>query len=272
MFGGRHLPGVAAADQPLPVFLFDRAGILTTQQGARENACFTLPDLFSSPLACALIAVLLPVGARAVIVDRIAITAGDKIITASEIDLRIRLTAFQNREKADFGIASRRRAAEELIDQKLIEREMDVGHYPRLDVIGRKALVTDYEKTDKSDPLSLANALTGYGLTTEDLADDLGRQSDLLTFLNLRFRPAVQVTDQDIRKYYDENVLKAGGRTLERAQAGALVEMRSEIEQKLTDARADKELDLWLQDQRKRTKIEYLEKDLTPGTSEVGGK
>jgi hypothetical protein len=38
--------------------------------------------------------------------------------------------------------------------------------------------------------------------------------------------------------------------------------VREEIQQKLTNERADKELDLWLQDQRKRTKIEYLEKDL----------
>jgi antitoxin component HigA of HigAB toxin-antitoxin module len=199
------------------------------------------------------ITLLLPVSGRAVIVDRIAVAAGDKIITASEIDLRIRLTAFQNQEKADFGLASRRRAAEELIDQKLIEREMDLGHYPRLDVVGRKTLLDDYEKKGyKSDPVSLATALAAYGLTTEDLEDDLGRQSDLLSFLNLRFRPAVQVTDQDVQKDFDENAPK--GRSLN--------QLRAEIEQKLTNARADKELDLWLQDQRKRTKIEYLEKDL----------
>jgi hypothetical protein len=41
-----------------------------------------------------------------------------------------------------------------------------------------------------------------------------------------------------------------------------LNEMRAEIQLKLTNDRADKELDLWLTDQRKRTKIEYLEKDL----------
>jgi hypothetical protein len=214
-------------------------------------------------LACTLVFLMAPIFGRAVIVDRIAIAAGDKIITESEIDQRIRLTAFQNGQKADLSIASRRGAARQLIDQKLIEREMDVGHYPRLDVIGRKALLTEYEKsTYKSDPVSLAKALTAYGLTPEDLGDDLGRQSDLLTFLNLRFRPAVQVTDEDIRKYYDDNVVKAGGKTLQQAQAGALNEMRGEIEQRLTNARADKELDLWLQDQRKRIKIEYLDKDL----------
>ncbi len=73
----------------------------------------------------------------------------------------------------------------------------------------------------------------------------------------------MQVTDQDIQKYFAENVAKGADKTRQQAQAGALNEMRGEIEQKLTNERADKELDLWLQDQRKRTKIvEYLEKDL----------
>jgi antitoxin component HigA of HigAB toxin-antitoxin module len=205
--------------------------------------------------AALVMALLLPLGARGAIVDRIAIVAGDKVITASEIDLRIRLTAFQNREKAEFSLASRRKAAEELLDQKLIEREMDLGHYPRLDVIGRKAVLDAYGKTGyQSDAVAMAKALSGYGLTPEDLEDDLGRQSDLITFLNLRFRPAVQVTDQDVQKYFNENAPKNG----------APNEVRAQIEQQLTNARADKELDLWLQDQRKRTKIEYLEKDLAP--------
>lgn len=217
-------------------------------------------------MACnyALVCLMLtPIVAPAVIVDRIAVAVGDKIVTESEIDLRIRLSAFQNREKADFSLSSRKVAAQELIDQRLVEREMDVGHYPRLDELHRKAMLDDYEKAGyKSDPEALARALAVYGLKPQDLEEDLGRQSDLLTFLNLRFRPAVQVTDQDVQKYFAENVLKGAGKTLQQAQAGALNEMRAEIQQKLTNERADKELDLWLQDQRKRTKIEYLEKDL----------
>src|ERR1700733_10984533 len=103
--------------------------------------------------ACTVLVVLAAQGA---IVDRIAIAVGDKIIAESEIDLRIRLTAFQNGEKADFSLASRRRAAGELIDQKLVEREMDLGHYPRLEPARQTALLADYEKTEyKSDPASL---------------------------------------------------------------------------------------------------------------------
>lgn len=205
-------------------------------------------------LATVLAALLLPFAASAVIVDRLAISVGDKTIADSEIDQRIRLTAFQNHELADLGLASRRHAAQELLDQKLIEREMDVGRYPRLDEDHRKALLAGYEKENyKGDPAAMANALKAYGLTPKDLEDDLGRESDLVTFLNLRFRPAVQVTNQDVQKFFDENDV-----------IGNLSDMRAEIERKLTGERADKELDLWLQDQRKRTRIEYLEKELEP--------
>jgi len=198
------------------------------------------------------VALLLPLAASAVIVDRIAIAAGDKIITQSEIAQRIRLTAFQNHQQPDVSLAARRKAAEQLIDQKLIEREMDVGRYPRLAPDRRKALLTGYLNAEyHADAATLTSALATYSLTTQELQDDLARQADLLTFLNLRFRPAVQVTDQDIQKYFTENI-----------HTGDLNDAREAIEQKLTDERADKELDLWLRDQRKHTKIEYREKEL----------
>jgi hypothetical protein len=182
---------------------------------------------------------VVPLGA--VIVDRVAITVGNKVITESEIDLRIRLTAFESDEKPDFSAAARRQAAQRLIDQKLVEREMDVGRYPRVT-----------PEAAKQSPTVVA--LKAYGLTPDDLVRDLTWQKELLTFVSLRFRPAVQVTDQDVEKYFKANSLK-----------GELNDVRAEIEQKLTDERADKELDLWLQDQRKRTKIEYALKDLAEG-------
>ncbi|HEX4274293.1 MAG TPA: hypothetical protein VHZ74_03010 [Bryobacteraceae bacterium] len=195
------------------------------------------------------------------IVDRIAIVAGDKVITASEIAQRIRLSAFQNHEKPDLSLTSRQQAAQELIDQRLVEREMDVGRYPRRGAGQSKALLDDYEKANHSDAAGIAKELSSYGLTLADFEDELGRQSDLLTFLNLRFRPAVQVTDQDIQKYFDTNY-KGADKARQQAQAGASNEVRDQIEQKLTAERADKEMNLWLQDQRKRTKVEFLEKDL----------
>jgi hypothetical protein len=210
----------------------------------------------------ALVLLALP-PAGAAIVDGVAITVGNKVITASEIDQRIRLMAFQNGMKADFSLASRRAAAQKLVDQKLVEREMDVGRYPHTAPEMGKTLMAEYAKTNfKSDAAAMERGLGEYGLTSRDLEDELMLQSELLTFLNLRFRPAVQVTDDDVRKYFDEHFVKGADNTKQVAQAGALNEMRADIEMRLTTERADKELDAWLVDQRKRTKIVYAEKDL----------
>jgi hypothetical protein len=165
--------------------------------------------------------ILWAVPSPALIVDRIAIAAGTKVITDSEIQLRIRLTALQNNALPDFSLESRKRAAQLLIDQRIVEREMDVGHYPRLSGDARKGLLAKFS----ADQQRLRQSLREYGLTADDLEEDLARQADLLTFLSLRFRPAAET---------------------------------------LSDERADSELNAWLRDQRKRTRIEYLEKELAP--------
>lgn len=197
---------------------------------------------------------LVPV--KAVIVDRVAITVGNKVITDSGIDQRIRLAAFQNGGKPDFSLASKREAAKRLIEQKLVEREMDVGRYPRAAPGAGKVLLADYIKNNyASNQTAMDAALHDYGLTERDLEDELTLQSEMLTFLNLRFRPAIQVPDQEVQKYYREHMSEPANQT-------DFNEVRAAIEQKLALDRANAELDAWLRDQRTRTKIEYNEKDL----------
>lgn len=196
---------------------------------------------------------MLVIPALATIVDRIAITLGSQVITDSEIDQRLRLTAFENGAQPDFSQASRKQAAQRLIDEKLVEHEMTVGHYPGMADDRKSALLATYEKDGGAAKLNAE--LAKRRLTRDDLMNDLARQQNLLTFLNLRFRPAVQVSEQEIQRYYREHF----------AQSNVpLNEVRSTIEQKLTNERADAELDQWLKRQRERTGIEYLEKDLSP--------
>jgi hypothetical protein len=172
---------------------------------------------------------LLAVVLHAAIVDQIAISVGTKVITDSQIDLRIRLTALENKTQPNFSLASRKQTAKLLIDQKLIEREMDVGHYPRTSPDDAKRLVEGYGAENFPDSSSLNAILTDSGLTVEDLGDYLTYRNDLLTFLDVRFRPAVDVAEQN-----------------------------PAIAQK----KADQELETWLADQRKRARIVYLEKGL----------
>src|SRR2546425_1258481 len=79
--------------------------------------------------------------APAVIVDRVAVSVGNRVITQSEVELRVRLSAFQNGVKPEITLAARKEAAGRLLDQKLVEREMNLGNYPRLNDEGRQQLL-----------------------------------------------------------------------------------------------------------------------------------
>ena len=208
----------------------------------------------------ALAVALAPTAMHAVIVDRVAVAVGNKVITQSEIELRIRLTAFQNNARPDFTLASRKEAAQRLIDQKLVEREMDVGHFPRTTPEHGQELLADYSKSHfPGGEASLFDALKADGLTGADLETDLMHQTDLLTFLNLRFRPVVQVDDRDVQKYFDDKVAPGSAK-----DAQGIAGMRGQIEGLLATQRADKDLDDWFKDQRRRLRIDYIERDLDP--------
>jgi len=198
------------------------------------------------------LALVLALPSAAVIVDRIVISAGNRVITASEVELRLRLTAFESGQKPEFSLDARKKAAQRLIDQKLIEREMEVGHYPQLTGEDRRQPFRDFaDQFYKSDYEALAAALKAASLNLSDLEEDLARQADLLTFLSLRFRPAVQVSEEDVRKRAEANKL-------------SLSEFRAQLEQKLASELADADLETWVKEQRRRTRIEYLDKELVP--------
>src|SRR5947209_5525072 len=67
---------------------------------------------------------------EAEIIDRIAISVGNQVITEGQVGEEIRLTAFLNHEKLDLSIAERKKAAGRLIEQALVKRDLDLSRYP----------------------------------------------------------------------------------------------------------------------------------------------
>jgi hypothetical protein len=143
-------------------------------------------------------AVLLAAMARGEIIDRISVRVGTKMITSSEVNLRVRLTAFQNREKPELTLERRKKAAEQLIEQRLVEREMEIGHYPRLNPSEATELLAGFvTQRYGGNAAALGTELNEYGITPAELEADLARQQDLVSFLGLRFRLGTDATKAD---------------------------------------------------------------------------
>jgi hypothetical protein len=125
----------------------------------------------------------------AVVLDRIAIIALDRPIKASDIEREIRVTAFLNGDKPDFSTAGRKQAANRLIDQAIIRREIELGAYPEA---GDKEVSRLLAETIRSRP-----QLAQYGVTEEQLRRALRWQITVLRFIEQRFQPRGQGSSED---------------------------------------------------------------------------
>jgi hypothetical protein len=201
----------------------------------------------------ALAAAIMLAPASAEVIDRVAVSVGNQAITRSEIAREIRLTAFLNREEPDLSPEAKRAAAERLIDQKLIWREMELSSYPAPDLSEVEPMLREIKSVRFGGEQNFQTALERHGVDLEDLKRHLLWQLTVLRFIELRFRPGVQVSESDIEEYFNKQVKEAPGN----GKQVSVEDFRDRIEQAITGERADRELDLWLKETRSRARIEF---------------
>jgi hypothetical protein len=126
--------------------------------------------------------------AQAVVIDRVAVTVGNDVITESEILEEIRVTALLNGEPLDLGPESRKRAAERLVDQDLIRREIRLGSYPQADAKQADHALAELRKSRFRSDAEYRAALARYGISESDLKAHLMWQLSALRFTDIRFR------------------------------------------------------------------------------------
>ena len=191
---------------------------------------------------------------HAEIIDRIAVSVGNQVITEAQIIDEIRITAFLNNKPPDLSQAGKKTAAERLIEQTLVKREMEVGHYPLPDL--READPLEQELHTKYGSVAdFDRALSKAGIAEPNLKQHLWWQLTLLRFIDYRFRPAVQIQDAAVKDYYDKQRVeweKQGVKPIP-----SLEDNRADIEKILTEQRVDRAMDRWLGDSRTRVEILY---------------
>jgi hypothetical protein len=209
-------------------------------------------------LKTALIAVVCAALAGAEIIDRIAVSVGNRVITVMDIERQLRLSAFLSGSKPDLSVEARRKMAETMVDQKLVSRELEMARYPEPDASELDAAFADFKSSYYSSDADYRRALAEHGISEAELRDYLLWQRRWLSFVAVRFRPAVQVTDAEVREYFEKTVLPAA----QAANPGAtftLEEFRDQILTKLTGDRVDQQMAEWLAEMRKRIEVVFHE-------------
>jgi len=193
------------------------------------------------------------------IIDRIAISVGNQVITESQIDEEIRVTAFLNQEKLDLDSAERKKAAGRLIEQTVIKREMDLSRYPMPAMSDADVALKNIQARFRTDA-AYQEALQTYGITGDGLKRRLWWQATFLRFIDYRFRPGIQIPDADVQAAYREQLEKW---KKEGVQAiPSLEDARVSIEQTLTEQRIDQAVDRWLGETRAQVTIRFHDEAL----------
>ena len=200
-----------------------------------------------------LFATLVHVQAHAEILDRIAVTVGPTVITESELVQQIRLIAVQNGQPPDLSKANMRLVAGKMVEQILIRREIQANRYLSLEASNPAPLMEGIRKR-YPDAAAYQAALTEYGITEDELKKQLQWQMTLLAFVDVRFRPGVQVPEADIHEFYEKQYIPEWKKTHTGTPPG-FEESKSEVENSITADLADHALDRWLGQTRTQTQI-----------------
>lgn len=189
---------------------------------------------------------------QAEIIDRIAVTVGKLVISQSEVIRDLRVAALLDQKPIDLSGEQRHKTADRLVDQSLILQEADFTRAPS-PTAEEAADMLEQVKATYPDEAGYRAALERYRVTEEELTAHLVTGLRALRFTELRFRPEVQVSPDELREYYDRTVSKQPG------QVPSFEQSREQIEKLLTDQRVTQALDRWLGMQR--TSLEILYRD-----------
>jgi hypothetical protein len=131
-----------------------------------------------------------------VVIDRIAVIVGKHAIKASDIDRDLRLTEFLNNEPLNFNSEAKHKSADRLIDQEIIRQEILMGGYRRPAGNEGEAIEMQLIRDRFHDSgTEFSKALAAYGLTETQLRAQLLWQLTVLRFIDQRFPPQAQVSD-----------------------------------------------------------------------------
>jgi hypothetical protein len=203
-----------------------------------------------------LLTALLVATLHAAILDRVAVTVGRHVISEGDVLLDLRMAAFLDQKPVDFSGDQKRKAADRLVDQYLLLQEASTSHYV-LPVAADARQLLDQVKAQYATETEYRAALARYGVTEQQLSDHLLNGIRALRFTDLRFRPEVQLSDDDLHDYYDS--MAAQWQRANPAQMPTFEASRDQIEKLLTDQRVTQALDRWLGTTRSDTQILYKE-------------
>ena len=195
--------------------------------------------------------------APAQVIDRIVATVNNRVVTQSDWEERARFDAFLEGRLPESAQATAE-ILDRLIDMAMVHEQLEVLQYTRNspEEIAAQTMEIRKQLGVKNDAEWRAR-LKSYRLSEDAFRRNLADQLDMLRFLDVRFRPSVQIAPREVEEYFFRNLipdLSAKGTPAEKLPK--LKDVEEQIEKLLTERRLNDLFNSWLQSLRKQAKIQ----------------
>jgi hypothetical protein len=193
-------------------------------------------------------------------IDRLLAAVNGKVITEGDLRLAGILNAVAL-SGSKGGPNSDDQALSRLIDLELLRQELKnfgMAKEDESEVESRLQVLRDaYAKTG-----GLTAFLKKHGLQESELISYLRLESSILRFVNFRFRPFINVTNEEINAYYEKRLAPQ----LEKSKLDLppLAQVSTRIEEILREEKINEVFDQWIANIRHNSRIEYFEEKLRP--------
>jgi hypothetical protein len=195
-------------------------------------------------------------------IDRIAVVVNNQAITMGDWEQQERFEAMSNSEPWE-GVKRSHDALDRLIDRALILEQMQRAGVTRADATATSAQFQTFRaqlKLENDDEWKAT--LKRYGLLEADVADIIAEQSAVLHFMEQRFRPAVHIAPEDVRRYYRDTYIPEFAKT---AKAGTKPPPVDQVQQQITTVLAEQRMNdlfaTWLKTLRTQANIRRVAKE-----------
>lgn len=200
--------------------------------------------------------VLAQPAAHSEILDRIAVTVARQVISEGDLIRDLRVAAFLDQRPVDLSGVEKRKTADRLVDQVLILQELTLTKL-KVDAEEPAANALAEVKKQNGSEAEYQVALTRYGITEAQLLDHLIAGIRALRFTDLRFRPEIEIKEDDLRDAY--NKLTEDSRNKGVANIPSFEASHDDLEKLVIGQRLTQALDRWLGAQHTQTEILYRE-------------
>lgn len=198
-------------------------------------------------------AVLMP-GQEAQTIDRIVATVNHKPVLQSEWEDGLRFEGFlQGRSPETFTQGEREQALNRLIDRVLLAQQMQADYSASPQELADRKDEIRAELQGAESEKGWRELLARYGLSEETFNAALENQLTVLHFIELRLRPSVRVSREEIEEYYNQTLspaVKKSGKEPE-----PLDQLRPRIRELLVQKQMDSVLEDWLANLRSQSEI-----------------